>query len=124
MRTRGLHFFQQSAEIIPGVKTGLGTRFVTSLERWSLDRLNPGKAGDTLTRRTKSVVRATARGDPSRSNTEERDALRSQYESAEITSPKFRVASARHGIGLMVDLRKCTEPSPKMKFAPPGWRLQ
>ena len=62
MRTHGLHFFRQSTEIIPGVKTGLGTRYVTSLERWSLDRLDPGKAGDALALSTKSIDRSTSSG--------------------------------------------------------------
>jgi hypothetical protein len=47
-----------------------------------------------------------------------------QNESLEMTSLKARVASARQGIGLMLDLRKRTDPSPMRKFEPPGWRLQ
>ena len=36
----------------------------------------------------------------------------------------LRVASARQGVGLMLYLRKWTEPSANRKFAPPGCRLQ
>src|SRR4051812_40724191 len=38
-------------------------------------------------------------------------------------SPSARLPRARKTFGLIDDLRKRTEPSPKAKFEPPGWKL-
>ena len=47
-----------------------------------------------------------------------------QYESDEMISPIFRVASARHAPTLMLALMKWTEPSVNRKLTPPGCMLQ
>ena len=57
-------------------------------------------------------------------NTFLEQAARFSKNRVEMTSPNARVASARQGIGLIDDLRKCTEPSANSMFAPPGCMLQ